>query len=159
MGDTEPPAYFDPAFSMRQDGELGYRLGKTGVQLLLAKDIVCYHDHPRDLGAILRRSYGAGYATAQLIRKHPELAEEFGRVLPGSSLIKHGLFLACSLLFIPAFLVRSVWKRPSRKVIGAYLYYHRIRGYQQGLGDLKVVHGAGRPGSSVSQPESERSGP
>lgn len=155
MGDADPPVYFDPAFSMRQDGELGYRLGRAGVQMVLAEDIECYHDHPRNLGVVLHRSYGSGYATAQLIQKHPELALEFSK-LPASPVIKHGLFLACVLLLIPVFIVRPIWRQPSRKVIGAYLYYHRIRGYQQGLRALGVANEAGPPDLSVSRPVSAR---
>jgi glycosyltransferase involved in cell wall biosynthesis len=134
---ADPPCYFDPVFEMRQDGELGYRLGKVGVQIMLASDIICYHDHPRGLEAVLRRSHRAGYATAQLFQKHPELVSESTQYLPASPILKHSLLAACIFLFIPTFLFRPVWREPSRKVIGAFLQYQRIRGYQQALKDIR----------------------
>jgi glycosyltransferase involved in cell wall biosynthesis len=132
------PTYFDLDFKMRQDGELGFRLHQIGVKFIFANDIICRHNHPRNLQAMVNRSYGIGYATAQFIKKHPEtkpILEE--PHLPTAPLAKLALAILLLLLVIPTFLLRPLWIEPSRKVIGLFLQYHRIRGYQAGLRQLR----------------------
>jgi glycosyltransferase involved in cell wall biosynthesis len=132
-----PSVYFDPNFTVREDGELGFRLSKAGVRFILADDIICQHKHPRTTKEVLGRSYSIGYSTALLIDKHPETAVLSTQHLPASPPVKWGLLVACILLFCPAFLMRPVWPELLRRVTGAILQYQRIRGYQRARRDLQ----------------------
>jgi glycosyltransferase involved in cell wall biosynthesis len=131
------PTYFDPAFRVMEDVELGYRLEKADVEFIFAQDIVCQHHHVRSLETVLERSYQTGYATAHFIGKHPGAKPFLTQHLTTSPLLKHGLLASCVLLLIPTVLLRPLWREPSRKVIGGFRYYQRIRGYQHALKDLR----------------------
>lgn len=129
--------YFDPAFRVREDGELGCRLTKKDVRFVFADDILCLHHHPRSWQSIIVRSYDGGYALVQLIEKHPEIRGIGQRNVTSSILINFGLGVVCIGLFVPAFLVRSIWPQLLRKVVGALLAYQTNRGFQQALRDRR----------------------
>ena len=132
IGSDSLPIYFDPSFKVREDGDVGCRLIKAGVQFILADDILCYHHHPRTLQSILLRSYEAGYSLVRLLENHPEARAGARNVTP-SPLVNLLLLTACIELFVPAYLLRTVWPEPMRKVAGGLLMYQANRGYQRAL--------------------------
>lgn len=127
--------YFDPAFHVREDGDMGCRLVKKEVRFVFADNIVCRHYHPRSWQSIIDRSYDGGYALVQLTEKHPETQVILQKNITASSLINLGLGAVCLGLFVPAYLVRSIWPQLLRKVVGGLLAYHTNRGFQQALQD------------------------
>lgn len=127
--------YFDPAFRVREDGDIGCRLIKKDVRFVFADNIPCRHHHPRSWRSIVDRTYDGGYALLQLIEKHPEVQLIGQKNVTASRLINFGLGVVCLGLFVPAFLVKSIWPQLLRKVIGASLAYHTNRGFQQALSD------------------------
>lgn len=131
------PFYFDPAFRVREDGDMGCRLIKAGVRFVFAEDIPCWHHHPRSWRSIVDRTYDGGYALLQLIEKHPEVQLIDQKNVTASLLINFGLGVMCLSLFAPAFLVRSVWPQLLRKVVGALLAFQTNRGFQQAISDRR----------------------
>lgn len=129
--------YFDPAFRVREDGDLGCRLIMKDVRFVFADDILCRHHHPRSWRSIVDRSYDGGYALVQLIEKYPEMRVIGQRNVTPSILINFGLGVVCLGLFGPALLVRSIWPQLLRKVVGALLAYQTNRGFQQALCDRR----------------------
>ncbi|MBU0490768.1 MAG: glycosyltransferase [Chloroflexi bacterium] len=136
IGDGNSALYFDPSLNVREDGDMGCRLVKMGVQFLFADDIVCYHNHPRDLDSLLKRSYEVGYSTVRLIEKHPELAAH--NRLTTSIRTNSSLLVACVGLFLPAFLMRPLWTEPFYKIIGGLLLHQANRGYQSAWRERKM---------------------
>jgi len=124
--------YFDKYLIYRQDAELGFRLIKSGAQFIFADHIVCYHNHPRNLLAIIKRSYNIGRSTVILINKHPEIAPhiKYIRIPP---LINVLGFSVCLILFVPTFLLRYLWVEPFYKIISAILITITNFGYWRGL--------------------------
>lgn len=129
--------YFDPAFRVREDGDLGCRLIKKDVNFAFADNITCRHHHPRSWRSIVDRTYDGGYALLQLIEKHPEVQLIEQKNVTASLLINLGLGVVCVGLFMPAYLVRSIWPQLLRKVVGALLAYQTNRGFQQALADRR----------------------
>ena len=133
----EESFYFDPAYRVREDGDMGCRLIEKGVRFVFADDIPCRHNHPRSWRSIVDRTYAGGYALLQLIEEHPEVPLAGQRNVTASRLRNAGLGAACMGLFVPAFLLKSIWPQPSRKVVGALLAYHANRGFRQALRDRR----------------------
>lgn len=127
--------YFDPAFRVREDGDMGCRLIKKGVRFVFPDEIQCRHYHPRSWESIRDRSYDGGYALVQLTERHPETLVIMQRKVTTSRLINSGLGLVCLGLFGPAFLLKSIWPELLRKVVGGTLVYQTNRGFQQALRD------------------------
>ena len=122
---------------MREDGDLGCRLIKKDVNFAFADNITCRHHHPRSWRSIVDRTYDGGYALLQLIEKHPEVQLIEQKNVTASLLINLGLGVVCVGLFMPAYLVKSIWPQLLRKVVGALLAYQTNRGFQQALADRR----------------------
>jgi len=127
--------YFDPAFRLREDGDMGCRLIKKDVRFVFADNILCRHYHPRSWRSIVDRTYDGGYDLVQLTEKHPETLAVMRKYVTASRLINFGLGMACIGLFGPACLARPIWPQLLRKVVGGRLVYQTSRGYQQALRD------------------------
>lgn len=73
---------FDEDFSCAnlEDTELGYRLEKKGLRIMLNEDAIGYHVHQIDLYYFCQRMKLTGKTSLLLLKKHPELRSIF---LPG----------------------------------------------------------------------------
>lgn len=129
--------YFDPAFRVREDGDMGCRLINKNVHFVFADNISCKHHHPRTWRSIIDRTYDGGYALLQLIEKHPEVQLIGQKNVTPSFPINFALGVVCLVLFVPAFLVKSIWPQILRKVVGAALAFQTNRGFQQALRDVR----------------------
>lgn len=56
-----------------EDIELGYRLEKSGMNLLYNPNAVAYHHHPIDISAFCKRQSSVGVTSRVFLKKHPEL--------------------------------------------------------------------------------------
>lgn len=90
---------FDEDFSCAnlEDTELGYRLEKKGLKIVLNKNAVGYHVHRIDLHYFCQRMKLTGRSSLLLLKKHPELAPIF---LPGGGWFAM-LAYAVFRLFLP----------------------------------------------------------
>jgi len=61
-----------------EDTELGMRLARLGVRLVLERAAITYHHHEHTWQSIAGRQRALGRAAAVFIRKDPELREELG---------------------------------------------------------------------------------
>ena len=70
---TEP---FHPAFTFVdwEDTELGYRLSRRGLRLVLHRAARAYHIHPMTMRRFFRRQQHVGRTVGVLLSLHPELA-------------------------------------------------------------------------------------
>lgn len=67
---------FDPNLRWHEDDELGLRLSRKGLRVLLAKDALGYHYHPMDEAKYLRIAERDGEALGELYKRSPELLAE-----------------------------------------------------------------------------------
>ncbi|NTV30892.1 glycosyltransferase family 2 protein [candidate division WWE3 bacterium] len=56
-----------------EDTELGYRLSQQGMKLTYLANAICYHHHPKNVSAVLKRRYYEGWMAHKLHKKHPSL--------------------------------------------------------------------------------------
>ena len=91
---------FDEAFTGygHEDLELGYRLQKSGVEILYEPGAVNYHWHPVAYGEQIGRMELAGVSTVRFYRKHPDFAVKANLGMTPVSLALHSLLAAASPL-------------------------------------------------------------
>ncbi len=106
-GTGDDRSYFDAAFFMREDGDLGYRLLDVGVRFLFPDNILCNHHHPRTFASAVRRSYEAGYDLVRFFKKHPKMMGS-ARYMTESRLLNIVLLISCYALFPVGWLFRPI---------------------------------------------------
>ena len=88
---------FDEDFSHAnlEDTELGYRLEKKGLKIILNEKAVGHHVHNIDLSYFCRRMKLTGKISPLLLQKHPELVSIF---LPGGKRLVSPMYAVLRLL-------------------------------------------------------------
>jgi GT2 family glycosyltransferase len=91
--DLQAVGGFDEAFTGygHEDLELGYRLEKSGVEILYDPHAVNYHWHPVGYEEQLGRMELAGVSTVRFHRKHPDFAVRANLGMTGVSMALHSL--------------------------------------------------------------------
>jgi glycosyltransferase involved in cell wall biosynthesis len=128
--------YFDPRLTMRQDGDLGIRMTRSGVAIATPAELISSHHHPRNWGTIASRSYDSGYVLPYFVQKNPE-ARAANRYLTHSKSLRLGLLIAAQCLFAVGIALSPLTRKPLRKAVGGLILHDINRGYQQALSDAQ----------------------
>ena len=134
-----------------EDIELGYRLEKSGSQMVFAEDAKALHYRFPDYQDFIERSEHAGYTLGQLIRLHPELKKRFVESSRFARHLKsiHSLYGWATLAMSPFIKLLNLWEntRGTRKVsrlMDAHytwsIRYHFFLGYNHYSKDRRRVH-------------------
>ena len=134
-----------------EDIELGYRLEKSGSQMVFAADAKAIHYRFPDYQDFIERSEHAGYSLGQLIRLHPELKKRFVESSRFARHLKsiHPLYGWAALAMSPFIKLLNLWenKRGTREVSGLMdahytwsIRYHFFLGYHHYSKDRRRVH-------------------
>ncbi len=67
---------FDPEFVAAEDIELGYRLARAGIPVVLLRDVRLFHAYPSRGWDLLRRKFWHGQGYGQLLLRHPTFVRE-----------------------------------------------------------------------------------
>ncbi len=89
-----------------QDIEYGYRIKKSGVKILFAKNALAYHYHPIDRDSFLKRMIQVGKATHIVLKRHPELKTFLGI---------HAVNFLGDTLFFPGGKGEKFWLKMTKK--------------------------------------------
>jgi glycosyltransferase involved in cell wall biosynthesis len=134
-----------------EDIELGYRLEKSGSQMVFASDAKAIHYRFPDYQDFIERSEHAGYTLGQLIRLHPELKKRFVESSRFARHLKsiHSLYGWAALAMSPFIKLLNLWEntRGTREVSGLMdahytwsIRYHFFLGYNHYSKDRWRVH-------------------
>jgi hypothetical protein len=101
---------FDPELVAAEDIELGYRLSRAGVSIVLLPDVRIFHDYPRRLRDALRRKFWHGRGYGLFLARHPEFLRHLaaGPRPDVGALLRRPGFLAYVLLSHAVFLAGAV---------------------------------------------------
>lgn len=128
---------FDERLPTGEDTELFYRIRKAGYRFVIPHDTWVYHDPPRSLVALARKSFGYGRGHATEARLGPERRMS---VLPlhrwygWLAVVAAPLFMGASL-FVSIYLERSprlrVGFRPTKAISSYAAFYGYIYGWMR----------------------------
>lgn len=109
---------FDEDFSYAnlEDTELGYRLEKKGLKIILNKSAIGHHIHNINFPYFCRRMKLTGEMSSLLLKKHPELASTF---LPGGGRFVSSMHTILKLLLPLTKINRKLYWRIS--IVTSYL--------------------------------------
>lgn len=138
---------FDEAFTGygHEDLELGYRLQKSGVEIIYDREAINYHWHPVGYDEEIGRMELAGMSTVRFYRKHPDLDVKLKLGMTPVSLGLHSVLAAATPLrrsieraaTSQPWPKKNTWPYIARQI--AY-QYHYLNGVKRALREL-------RPGS------------
>jgi GT2 family glycosyltransferase len=113
---------FDERLTTGEDTEFFYRLRRAGYRFVIPRDCWVYHDPPRQLHALLRKSFVYGMNHAWEARQKPERHMD---IVPLDSWYGKLLILLSPLLFVPSLFVN--------------LYFEPVLHLQGGCRPLKAL--------------------
>ena len=93
------------AFAAYEDTDVGYRLHRNGIKVMVAKRTSATHDHIHSVRSLRERSRRCGMAYAYLVKKHPKLRLGIN-CIPGSC-----SFYAKSVLYGVSFPIAYILSR------------------------------------------------
>jgi glycosyltransferase involved in cell wall biosynthesis len=128
--------YLDEELPRREDTYLGYLLHVAGYRFVFARDVVCYHQHPRDWANIRQASYEAGYSLYWLNKKVPEL-EGREKALIRSRWANYGLLAASATLLPLGLAIEPLTPWLMRKSTSGLLAGTANRGYQRAVREAR----------------------
>lgn len=130
---------FDEHLTTGEDTELFYRIRRAGYRFVIPADCWVYHDPPRNLSTLLRKSFHYGLGHAAEARKHVEREMD---IVPLQRWYGKLLVALSPFLFVPSLFI-GVYFEPTRHVrlgfrpLKALSTYATLYGYTWGW-----LHGA-----------------